>query len=514
MASPLVIGVDSSTTATKALAWDRRGAIAAQARAALPTRRPRSGWYEQDAELWWSSLCITLREIAGKVAGERIEALCITNQRETIVPVGGGGAPLRPAILWLDGRCRPQLELLERKIGGQRLARITGKPLSTVPSLGKLLWLAEEEPVIFRSAEHFLEAHAFLVERLTGRCCTSLACADPVGLVDMQRGCWAAELVEELGFRTEQFPELCPPGEVLGILTRSAARATGLPQGLPVVAGAGDGQCAGLGVNVVAPGAAYLIMGTGVIGGVASPVYRTDPAFRTLYSPVKGTYYLETVIKAGVFTVAWFAERFAAELDKPWLTMSVEELLEQGAARIPAGSEGLLLVPYWLGAMNPYWDPDASGVMVGWNGSHGAAHFYRAILEGIAFEQRLALEGLAQAGVPSIGELRIVGGGSTSRLWCRIMADVTAKPVVRCRCPESSALGAGILAAAAAGWYPDAGSAAAALYDPGERFEPDRPSGAVYDRLYSEVYKPLFPAVRPLAGRLAALVAGGPAGSA
>ena len=507
MANRLVIGVDSSTTATKALAWDRRGTIKAQARASLPTRNPRPGWYEQDAELWWATLCETLRELTGQIDPRRVESLCITNQRETVVPVGTGGEPLRPAILWLDGRCRPQLDLLERRIGGHRLARITGKPLSTVPSLAKLLWIAEEEPEIFRCAGRFLEAHAFLVQRLTGRYRTSLACADPVGLVDMERGCWAGELLRELGFRHEQLPELYPPGEVLGTLSRAATETTGLPEGLPIVAGAGDGQCAGLGVNVTEPGSAYLIMGTGVIGGVASPAYRTDPAFRTLFSPLPGTYYLETVIKAGVFTVAWFAERFAAELDKPWLPVSVEDLLEQGARQVPPGSEGLLLVPYWLGAMNPYWDADATGVMLGWTGAHGAAHFYRAILEGIAFEQRLALEGLRSAGIPAVEELRIVGGGSKSELWCRIMADITGNPVVRCRCPESSALGAGMLAAAAAGWYPDASHAAAAMSDLGERFEPDPTSRETYERLYSEVYKPLFPAVRPLMDRLAELSA-------
>jgi sugar (pentulose or hexulose) kinase len=505
MTSQLVIGVDSSTTATKALAWDRRGRIEAQARTILPTLKPHPGWYEQDAELWWSSLCTTLREVAERVSSARIEALCITNQRETIVPVGADGKPLRPAILWLDGRCRRQLEVLERKIGGDRLRRITGKPLSMVPSVAKLLWIAEEESELFRRSHRFLEAHALLVQRLTGEYRTSLACADPVGLVDMEGRCWAAGLVHELGFREDQFPELYPPGEILGRLAPAAAKQTGLPEGLPVVAGAGDGQCAGLGVNVTAPGPAYLIMGTGVIGGLFSPEYRTDPAFRTLYSPIPGSYYLETVTKAGVFTVAWFVEKFAAELDKPWLPLSAEALLEQGARQVPPGSEGLLLVPYWLGSMTPYWDADASGIMIGWSGSHGPEHFYRAILEGIAFEQRLACESLASAGLPQIRELRIVGGGSRSELWCQIVADVTGIPVTASASVEASALGAGILAAAAVGWYPDARSAARAMTELGKRFEPDPVAQGVYGRLYNDVYKPLFPAVRPLVDRLSAL---------
>jgi xylulokinase len=340
------------------------------------------------------------------------------------------------------------------------------------------------------------------VQRLTGRCRTSLACADPVGLVDMRKRCWAAELLQELGFREEQFPELAVPGDILGRLTPGAAEGTGLPEGLPVVAGAGDGQCAGLGVNVTTPELAYLIMGTGVIGGLWLPEYRTGPAFRTLFSPLPESYYLETVIKAGVFTVSWFVEMFAKELDKPGLSPGAEARLEEGARLVPPGSEGLVLVPYWLGSMTPYWDADASGVTVGWSGSHGLEHFYRAVLEGIAYEQRLAWESLAEAGLPSPRELRMVGGGSRSELWRQIVADVTGIPVRPSSSAEASALGAAILAATAAGWYPDAGKAAAAMTEAGETIAPDPETQGVYEQIYREVYRPLFPTLRPLLDRL------------
>ncbi|UCF99333.1 MAG: FGGY-family carbohydrate kinase [Spirochaetaceae bacterium] len=513
MARRYVLGVDSSTTSCKVIAWDHQGRAAAVGRAFYPTHSPRPGWYEQDAGLWWSSLCRALGELFSRLSPSQVEAVCISNQRETIVAVDSEGVPLREAILWLDERSREQLGYIHGTVGRERLHRLTGKPLSKVPSLPKLLWMAAVEPEIFSRTAKFLEAHAFLVHRLTGEYRTSLACADPVGLVDMSREQWSEELLQELGFRKDQFSQLVKPGEIIGRVTSSAATQTGLPQGLPVVAGAGDGQCAGLGANVTGPETAYLILGTGVIGGFFSSEYRIDPAYRTLYAPLADSYYLETVIKGGVFTVAWFAEKFAAELKKPWLSSSVEELLEQGARGVPPGSDGLLLVPYWLSAMNPFWDPDAAGVMIGWSGAHGPEHFYRAILEGVAFEQRFALDEALRAGVEDFEEYRVVGGGSRSELWCQIVADISGRPAVTLSSAEATALGAGMLAAVAVGWYPDCRKSAAAMSAPGMRYAPDGERRRIYERIFLEVYRSLFSTVRPLVDRLREITREGNSGA-
>jgi xylulokinase len=214
---------------------------------------------------------------------------------------------------------------------------------------------------------------------------------------------------------------------------------------------------------------------------------------------------LETCLKGGVFTVSWFIERFANELAKPWLSLSPEELLEGAAEQIAPGSLGLIVVPYWHNVMSPYWDPAATGLTVGWHGAHGPAHFYRAILEGIAFEQRLAGDGLIAAQDEPFGEYVILGGGSKSDLWCQIMSDVTGLPVVRSATAEATCLGAGILAAAASGWYADIRKAADAMTATAETFTPDPQRLELYDRLFKEVYRPLFPAVQPLVDRLTEL---------
>lgn len=502
MSNNVVIGIDSSTTACKAIAWDKQGRLVAEGRDSYPLLRPEPTWFEQDAEHWWRSLCVSIQELLTQIDASRVEAMCITHQRESFVPIDGQGRPIRHAMLWLDERTEAQLPFLDEKIGADKIHQISGKPLSMTPSLPKLVWLQQNEPEIISRAHKFLETHAFLVHRLTGHFRTSLACADPMGLVDMQRHTWSDDLLTPLGFRLDQFPELVPPGQIIGHLSETAAAATGLPAGLPLVAGAGDGQCAGLGANAIGQGRAYLNMGTAVVSGPFSTDYVVNRAFRTMYAPIAGSYFLETVIRSGLLTVSWFVEKIATDLGGSWLPLSPEELLEAAAAKVPPGALGLLLVPYWTSVSTPYWDPTASGITVGWSTSHGKEHFYRAVLEGIAFEQRLAGEGVMAATGQPFSEYITLGGGSQSKLWCQIMADVTGLPIVRSTTTEATCLGAGILAATAAGWYPDVSQAAEAMTATADRFEPQPETQQFYDRLYREVYQPLFPTLQTLLTRL------------
>lgn len=497
----LVIGVDSSTTACKAIAWDRQGQAVAEGRATYSLLQPRPNWYEQDAEAWWDGLCAALESLLARIDVAQVDALCITHQRESFVPVDEKGRPLCNGILWLDERSRPQVAFLEERVGREHFHQITGKPLTTNPSVTKIAWLVQHEPELVARTDKFLDAHAFLVHRLTGAFRTSLASADPMGLVDMRTDAWAAEMIAEVGLRPDQFPNLTSPGEIISSVSERAAAATGLPAGLPVVAGAGDGQCAGLGANATGGGRASLNLGTAVVSGAVSADYFTDRAFRTLYAPIADKYFLETVIQGGAFTVSWFVDQFGGDLGDPG-TATPEDALEAAVADVPPGSLGLVVVPYWNHAMTPYWDPAASGVTIGWTGAHGRAHFYRAIMEGIAFEQRLSGDGLAAAMGQSIGEYVALGGGSRSDLWCQIVADVTGVPVVRAATAEATCLGAGILAAVVVGWYPDLPTAADAMTGTAGRFEPDPATQAIYDRIYSEVYRPLFPTLQPLLHRL------------
>ncbi|MGI9254475.1 MAG: xylulokinase, partial [Thermomicrobiales bacterium] len=274
----LVLGIDCSTTASKAVAWDARGEIIAEGRAPLELLAPRPGWGEQRATDWWEATVAAIRQVTGQVAPERIAALAITHQRETFVPVTEDGRPLRHGILWLDERSRVQLGELERQFGGDYLHRLTGRPLSMTQSLPKMLWVAQHEPETILEADRIVEVHAYLVHALSGEWRSSLPSADPTGMVDMANGVWAGELIEGIGLRTEQFVPFDRPGSVIAVVSRAAAEATGLRSGTAIVAGAGDGQSASLGAGVTGPGRAFVNIGTAIAGGVVSSKYQTDLA--------------------------------------------------------------------------------------------------------------------------------------------------------------------------------------------------------------------------------------------
>lgn len=503
MTNKLVLSVDCSTTAVKVIAWNAAGQPVAEGRAAYPLHQPQPDWYEQDANDWWRGLCQSLRDCLAQLDPRNVDALCITNQRETVVPVDRAGKPLRNAITWLDERCRAEVAQLSEIFGWDAFHQLTGKPPSVNVVPPKFLWLAQHEPGLLEKTHMFLDTHAFLIYRLIGEFRTSLPSADPQGLVDMERRAWATELFGELGVADRQFPQLVEPGTMIGTVTASAAAATGLIEGLPVVAGTGDGQSAGLGANAVGEGRVYLNLGTAVVSGALSQHYKADRAFRTMMAPISGAYYFEHVLKGGVFTVNWFVERFGMDLQNG--ERSVEELLEAEAAQVPPGALGLMLVPYWSSVMNPYWDPLASGITIGWNGAHGRGHFYRALLEGIAFEQRLVGDKKMDVLEHPIKEYVTMGGGSRSPLWCQIMADITGVPVTRTTSTEATSLGAAILAATASGWYSTIYSAAESMTADAETFDPIPQNQAVYEPLYEEVYQHLYPTLQKYANRLTEL---------
>jgi len=493
-----VIGIDCSTTATKAVVWDARGAAVAEGRGTFELSSPRPDWGEQNAEDWWESTKTAIRRAAQVVDSRRIKAIGITHQRETFVCINEEDHPVRPAILWLDSRPREEVA----KYGSDEIHRITGKPPNPTPGFYKMLWLREHEPGVVENSAKVVDVHAFLVHRMTGHWRTSWASADPLGLVDMESFDYSDELLGMAGLDREQMSELYAPGDVIGELKEDVARELGLRAGLPVVSGVGDGQAAGLGANVTEPGRAYLNLGTAVVSGTYSEGYSYGKEYRVLSGPVPRTYTMETVLAAGTYTVSWFVDKFAGVDAKGLgLGLSTEHILETAAAQLDPGSGGLLAVPYWNNALTPYWDLGARGILLGMTGSHGKAHVYRAILEGIAFEQRL-MTGGAERGLGSkIEHVIALGGGSRSSLWCQIIADVMQRPVHVAQEIESTCLGAGMLAAAASGVHGSIGEAAEAMSGASEHYEPHDETAARYDKLYG-VYEEIYPSLRPLFPKL------------
>ncbi len=502
--SPLALSLDSSTTACKAIIWDCRGTSVARGYSSLALLAPQPAWHEQPAESWWESMTHAIQQAVSQVDDRRLKALCIAHQRETFVPLDEHDRPLINGILWMDERARELLSSLEQILGEEEFHRLTGKRLSVNLTIAKIAWLKENRADVFAQTRKYLDVHAFLVHRLTGSYSTGWGCADPTGLFDIQDNCWAASLLDQVDIRIDQLPEVYPPGTIIGSLTPTAAEACGLPVGLPVVAGIGDGQASGLGVNITSPGDAYLSLGTSVISGTFSDRYIFDPAFRTMTGGVPGSYLLETVQLGGGYTVAWFMEKIAGQSGQD--IANLQSSYDQAASAVPPGSAGLVVVPYWNSVLGPYWDPFASGIIVGWRGFHQLPHLYRAILEGVAFEQYLGTLGVEKALRKPVKRYIAMGGGAQSDLWCQIIADITDKPVYRATTTEAAALGAGILAATAVGCFANAREAAQEMtHILPQPIEPNASVHSFYNRLFEEVYRPLFPAMQLYLDRLASI---------
>jgi len=492
----LVIGVDASTTAVKAIAFARDGSELFQARRTYPLSRPQPGLFEQDADDWWRALAEALRAVAGEVGGERIAAMAIAHQRETFTLVDASGKPLIPAILWLDERARPQVARLSAELGRDNIRDRSGKPPDPTPAIYSIAWLAEHRPDVLAEAAAVCDVGGFLINRLTGHLVTSTASADPLGLLDCAIADWHPALVEAAGLRTHQLPQLMAPGAICGGISETAARLTGLPAGLPVVAGAGDGQAMGLGMGVFEEGSAYLSLGSGVVGGTYAAGYRSSDAFRTLISPAGSGFMLETVLRSGMQLVDWIVRvtgsASAAELEK-------------AAAAIEPGSGGLLAMPYWSGVMSPYWDEAARGAIVGLSLDHGRAHLFRAVLEGIAFEQAVATDAMEAALGRKLAAVTAAGGGTNSALLMQIMASVLERSLAVSPVNEAAALGAAVLAAAGIGWFPSAAAASGAMTAPPSRaVEPVDALVADYGARKG-IYRDLYDATRDVHSKLRAL---------
>lgn len=490
---PVLIGIDSSTSACKAIAWALNGTIVSRGYAAHPLSQPHAGWHEQHAEDWWTALKHALRECMQGIDPRSVKGISLSTQRETFVPVDAHGSPLRPAIVWMDTRAHAQVQALTEALPDFQSR--TGKRMSVNLLPPKWRWLQEQEADVVRHTAQVWDVHAYLLHKLGEIPITSTGCMGPTGLLDLTTMEYAQPVLDTLGLSPAMLPPLAAPGKPVSIVCPEAAQETGLLPGTPIYAGIGDGQACGIGAGINAPGRSYLTLGTSVISGSYAQHFVTDDAFRTMVGG-GSSYLLETVLLSGTYILDWYLKTLLQE------SASLQDLTDQ-AAQLAPGAEGLVVLPYWNSALNPYWDADARGVILGWRGIHTQAHVFRAMLEGIACEQRLNTQGVVNALGNEIETYIVMGGGSQSDLWCQIIADVTGRNVQRSATAEAASLGVAMLCAVGAGIYPDLNAASAAMSRTvGEPFVPDGERGKVYERLYREVYLPLYPAVKGIMGKL------------
>jgi xylulokinase len=489
--SQLVVAIDIGTGGTRTAVFDANsGSLVTQTHQEYSSVFPRPAWVEQDAEDWWRTTCTTAQRVLKKIGKQAraITAVSITNQRETIVPVDQKGQPLYNAIVWQDRRTTPQCKSIQNQVGADVVFNETGLTIDPYFSAPKILWFKKEKPQIFQDAHKFLLVHDFILHRLTGKFATDHSNASRTMLFSVERLEWSNLMCEQLEIPIEKLPTPYPSGTPIGQITKRAAKATGLPVDVPVVVGGGDQQCGAIGVGVVKSGRVKATIGTGTFILAYEDQPRFDPKRRLLCSchavPKKW------VIEASIFTSGiiyrWFRDQFGEEekqLAQLLKTDAYKFMNAQAQQSLP-GARGILILPHFVGAGAPHWNPDARGVIIGLALGHSRADIIRAIMEGTSFEVRRNLDIMRELGI-SLKELRLTGGATRSKVWNQIQADVTKLRVQRSQIEEATALGAAILAAVGGGIYSNIMDAAEKMTAISEHYSPTKEHGALYDELFS-----------------------------
>lgn len=494
----MFLGIDVSTTATKALLVDGAGSPIGSASAEYPLDTPRPLWSEQDPASWWKAAVTAIRTVLREtgVDPNAIRGVGLTGQMHGLVLLDEKGKVLRPAILWNDQRTQAQCDRIHETFGKQRFIERTGNVALTGFTAPKALWVREHEPEIFKRARHLLLPKDAVRYELTDEFATDAADGSGTVLMDLKSRTWSREITDALGIPFDWLPRIAEGPEVTGRVSPRAAALTGLPAGIPVVGGGGDQAAQAVGVGAVSEGIAALTLGTsGVVFATSpGPLYEPQGRLHAFCHSVPGRWHLMGVMLSAAGSLRWFRDTFAPGTGYDALLKPAED--------IPAGCEGLLFLPYLTGERTPHPDPLARGAFAGLTLRHRLPHLTRSVLEGVAFGLRDSFELMKSAGLARIGQIRVSGGGARSALWRQILADVFACELVTVDTTEGAALGAALLAGTGCGHWPDVESACASAVRVSGRVTPRAGASAAYERLYAE-YKALYPALRETFHRLA-----------
>jgi len=505
----LLLGIDVSTTAVKALVINETGEVVASAIEPLSLLTPKPLWSEQEPQSWWAGTLSSLRALREQfsVPLHDVVAIGLTGQMHGLVLLDEKGQVLRPAILWNDQRTAAECDEIRQALGKSRLIELTGNDALAGFTAPKILWVRKHEPDVFAHVAHVLLPKDYVRYRLTGDYATDKADAAGTLLLDVRRRDWSPEVLAALDILPAWLPRPYEGPEITGVVSRAVAEVTGLAAGTPVVGGGGDQAAQAIGVGAIIPGIIALTLGTsGVIfvptdrpiieaeGRLHSfchalpPATDPDKACPERKRRSSAGWHLMGVMLSAAGSLRWYRDTISAQTN-------FEELLAP-AADVPPGAEGLFFLPYLTGERTPHADPRARAAFIGLTLRHTLAHMTRSVLEGVAFGFRDILELMRGAGLGTISQARISGGGARSPLWRQILADVLNCELVTVNTAEGASYGAALLAGVGAGVWPTVEAACAATVRVMEKTEPRADCVALYEGLYP-VYRALYPALKP-----------------
>ncbi len=484
------LGIDVGTGGSRAVVINENGAVVASAseeHAAFAS--PEIGWAEQSPDDWWQACVSVIRQILTKIEAEEIGAVSFSGQMHGSVFLNEKDNILRPALLWCDQRTSTQCAEITEKIGAERLIKLVSNPAVTGFTLPKILWLRENEPDIWKQLKTVLLPKDYIRLKLSGDKASDVADSSGTLLFDVVNRKWSDEMLDALEIDKNILPRVFESIEITGEVSKSAAEETGLKTGTIIIAGAGDNAAGAIGMGVINVGTVSATIGTsGVVFAVTdAPKLDLKGRIHTLCHAIPGRWHNTGVTLAAGQSLKWFRANFGEG-------KSYDELANE-AAKIPAGSDGAVWLPYLMGERTPHLDVNARAAFVGLTASHTKAHLTRAVLEGVAFSLRDSLEIFKETGA-KIEKIRLGGGGAKSPLWQQIQADVYNKEVEILEADEGSAFGAAILAGVGAGAWSSVEEACEKTIRVSETVQPNEESAEKLNGNY-EAYKLLYAALCP-----------------
>jgi xylulokinase len=486
-----LLGIDIGTSGTKTLVCDPRGRVLATATAEHPISSPKPGWSEQDPLDWWDAACKATKAVlrkAGLVAGD-VGGVGLSGQMHGSVFLADAEKPLRPGLLWNDQRTAEQCAEIERRAGGrERLIEMVANPALTGFTAPKILWVRQHEPRVYERTKHVLLPKDYVRLRMTGEYATEVSDASGTLLLDVAKRTWSDRLLSLLEIDRALMPRLHESPEVTGTLHGAAAKALGLRPGTPVVGGGGDQAAGAVGNGIVTAGIVSATLGTSGVVFAHSEQPTRDPRGRvhTMCHAVPGKWCVFGCMLSAGGSFQWFRNTLASEEVAHAKRRKVDpyELLIAAAQRAPVGSEGLFFLPYLTGERCPHPDPSARGAWIGLTARTTRDMLIRALLEGVTFGMRDALEIMRAMNIP-LTQVRASGGGARSRFWRQLQADVYNQPLVTTNAEEGPAYGAALLAGVGAGAWSSVEEACRACIKERARLEPNPKNAARYERHYA-----------------------------
>ncbi len=481
----MIVGIDVGTQSLKAVVTDERLRVVGEGAVRYSPRYPKPGWAEQDVALWEQALAPAIARALAQtgVAPVRINALGICGQLDGCVPVDTAGRALGPCLIWSDRRavdCLPPIPAREM------LQRTGVVPDATHMAAKIRWWQTHGAPAIGVACYH--QPVSYLVARLTGAAVFDEALASTTMLYGLERRDYEPDLLQAFGIDRSILPRIAPAASPAGTLHGPGARLTGLPPGIPVAVGTGDDFSNPLGAGLTRPGRAICTIGTAEVVGALHPAPVIDTAALVeTHRYANGLYFVENPGWLSGGAVTWLCRL---------LRIDTAAALSETAAKAPPGAAGLLFLPALSGAMAPEWIAEARGAFYGIGPGHDRSHFCRALLEGCAFAMRDVIERLAHLQVAT-DTIVMAGGGADSRLWGQIRADLTGRVVEQVIRRDTSPVGAAVLAAVAAGLYPDIDAAAAGIDAVAVPLEPEAGNRDILETRYRDYHR-LFDSLRPM----------------